>query len=285
MTINFIAEVSSNHSRNLERAIEFINVAADIGCESVKFQLFKIDSLFSPEILRHRKDIAQRKKWELPEEFLEPLSNQCKKRSIKFSCTPFYIEAVDKLLPYVDFYKIASYELLWDELLAACAQTGKPMIVSTGMATIDEIQHAVDVIRNNGCKKLTLLHCTSSYPTPYKEANLSAIQTIRDFTGCEVGWSDHTVNSGVIHRSIHKWGAKVVEFHLDLEGDGEEYDSGHCWLPSQIGSVIKQVRHAEGADGDGVKEPVPSEISDRLWRTDPSDGLRPFKSIRKTFTS
>jgi N-acetylneuraminate synthase len=285
VTINFIAEVSSNHSRNLKRSIEFINVAADIGCESVKFQLFKIDSLFAPEILRHRKDIAQRKKWELPDEFLEPLSNQCKERSIKFSCTPFYIEAVEKLLPYVDFYKIASYELLWDELLTACAQTGKPMIVSTGMATIDEIQHAVDVIKSNGCKKLTLLHCTSSYPTPYKEANLSAIQTIRDFTGCEVGWSDHTVNSGVIHRSIHKWGAKVVEFHLDLEGDGEEYDSGHCWLPSQIGQVIEQVNNGLQSDGDGIKEPIPCEIQERLWRADPSDGMRPFKSIRKTFTS
>jgi sialic acid synthase SpsE len=284
MAINFIAEVSSNHSRNLKRSIEFINVAADIGCESVKFQLFKIDSLFAPEILRHRKDIAQRKKWELPEEFLEPLSSQCKKRSIKFSCTPFYIEAVEKLLPYVDFYKIASYELLWDELLAACAQTGKPMIVSTGMATIDEIQHAVDVIKSNGCKKLTLLHCTSSYPTPYKDANLSAIQTIRDFTGCEVGWSDHTVNSGVIHRSIHKWGVKVVEFHLDLEGDGEEYNSGHCWLPSQIGQVIEQVNNGIQSDGNGIKEPIPSEIQERLWRADPSDGMRPFKSIRKKFT-
>ena len=285
MTINFIAEVSSNHSRNLKRSIEFINVAADIGCESVKFQLFKIDSLFAPEILKHRKDIAQRKKWELPEEFLKPLSNQCKERSIKFSCTPFYIEAVEKLLPYVDFYKIASYELLWDELLASCAQTEKPMIVSTGMATVDEIQHAVDVIRSNGCKNLTLLHCTSSYPTPYKEANLSAIQTIRNFTGCETGWSDHTVDPGVVHRAIHKWDAKVIEFHLDLEGKGEEFESGHCWLPDQIGSVIKQVRHAKDADGDGIKEPVPSEMSDRLWRTDPSDGLRPFKSIRNTFSS
>jgi len=284
MTVNFIAEVSSNHSRNLKRSIEFINVAADIGCESVKFQLFKIESLFAPEILKHRKDIAQRKKWELPEDFLEPLSNQCKKRSIKFSCTPFYIEAVETLLPYVDFYKIASYELLWDELLAECAQTGKPMIVSTGMATINEIQHAVDVIKANGCKKLTLLHCTSAYPTPYKDANLSAIQTIRDFSGCEVGWSDHTVNSGVIHRSVHRWGAKVVEFHLDLEGKGAEYDSGHCWLPDQISQVIEQVNNAIQSDGNSVKGPIPSEIQERLWRTDPSDGLRPFKSIRKTFT-
>ena len=125
MKLNFIAEVSSNHSKNLDRCIEFINRSADIGCNSVKFQLFKIDKLFAPEILQRSGELAKRKKWELPLDFLEPLSEQCKKRAIKFSCTPFYLEAVDELLPYVDFYKIASYELLWDDLLSACAKTTK----------------------------------------------------------------------------------------------------------------------------------------------------------------
>ena len=128
-----------------------------------------------------------------------------------------------------------------------------------------------------------MLHCTSAYPTPYKEANLSAIETIRKSIGCKVGWSDHTVDPGVIHRAIHKWDAKIIEFHLDLEGMGEEFSAGHCWLPEQIESVIKQVRHAKDADGDGVKRPTLSEMPDRLWRTDPSDGLRPFKSTRNTF--
>jgi len=152
------------------------------------------------------------------------------------------------------------------------------------MANLDEIKHAVKVLRNNNCEP-TVLHCTSAYPTPYKEANLSAIETIRNSVDCEIGWSDHTVDPGVIHRAIHKWDAKVVEFHLDLEGRGEEFESGHCWLPEQIGAVIKQVRHAENADGDGIKKPVPSEVSDRLWRTDPLDGLRPFKSIRNSFNA
>ena len=278
----FIAEVSSNHSRDIDRAIEFIDSASKVGCDAVKFQLFKIEKLFSAEILENSKQHRDRKQWELPLDFVPLLSNRCKEKGIQFSCTPFYLDAVNELESYVDFYKIASYELLWDQLLIACARTGKPVIISTGMANLGEIKHAVKVLRNNNCEPI-VLHCTSAYPTPYKEANLSAIETIRKSTGCEAGWSDHTVDPGVVHRAIHKWDARVIEFHLDLEGKGEEFESGHCWLPDQIGSVIKQVRHAEDADGDGVKEPVPSEISDRVWRTDPSDGLRPFKSIRNSF--
>ena len=280
--MNFIAEVSSNHSRDLSRAIAFIDAAALVGCNSVKFQLFKIDELFATEILKKSKLHRDRRQWELPLDFLPVLSNRCKEKKIQFSCTPFYLDAVKELEPYVDFYKVASYELLWDDLLIACALTGKPVIISTGMANLDEIKHAVKILRNNNCEPI-VLHCTSAYPTPYREANLSAIETIRNSTGCEVGWSDHTVNAGVIHRAIHKWGAKVIEFHLDIDGKGEEFESGHCWLPEQIGLVIKQARDAEDSDGDGIKEPVPSEISDRLWRTDPSDGLRPFKSIRNSF--
>jgi len=280
----FIAEVSSNHSRNIDRALDFIDIAAKVGCDAVKFQLFKIENLFAPEILEKSKQHRDRKQWELPLEFLPILSKRCKEKGVKFSCTPFYLDAVEELEPYVDYYKIASYELLWDDLLAACARTGKPVILSTGMATLDEICHAANVLRENGCANPTLLHCTSAYPTPYFEANLAAIETIRKATDCETGWSDHTVDAGVIHRAIHRWDAKVIEFHLDLEGDGEEFATGHCWLPSQIGEVIEQVQHAKKADGEGIKEPVPSEIPDRLWRADPSDGLRPLKSIRATFT-
>tara|TARA_B100000795_G_scaffold120475_1_gene89666 strand:+ start:74 stop:937 length:864 start_codon:yes stop_codon:yes gene_type:complete len=281
MNVNFIAEVSSNHSKDLKRSLDFIDVASEIGCDSVKFQLFKINQLFSPEILEKSKVHRDREKWELPIDFLPILSNRCKEKNIQFSCTPFYIEAVEELKPYVDFYKIASYELLWDELLIACALSGKPVIISTGMANLDEINHAVDVLRSNNCEP-AVLHCTSAYPTPSNEANLQAIETIRNSTGCQVGWSDHTVNPGVIHRSIHKWNAKIIEFHLDLDGNGEEFKSGHCWLPEQIKLVIDNVRQAEGFDGNGIKEPVPSEIPDRLWRADPSDGLRPFKSIRNS---
>jgi sialic acid synthase SpsE len=279
--ITFISEVSSNHAQDLQRSLNFIDQSADAGCQAVKFQLFKINELFSHEALKSKPELLERQGWELPSNFLPKLAARCKKHNIKFSCTPFYLEAVSELQPYVDFYKIASYELLWDDLLSACARTGKPVILSTGMATIPEIEHAVHVLRTNGCEHPTLLHCTSAYPTPYAEANLSAIETIRTATGCDVGWSDHTVEPGVIHRAIHRWGAKVIEFHLDLDGKGEEYATGHCWLPGQISAVIRDVERALGADGSGVKEPSPSELPDREWRADPEDGLRPLKAIRK----
>jgi N-acetylneuraminate synthase len=281
--VKFISEVSSNHDQNLERSFRFIETSAKAGCDAVKFQLFKIDKLFAPEILEKSEKHRKRKDWELPLEFLPLLSNKCKDENIQFSCTPFYLDAVKELEPFVDFYKIASYELLWDDLLIECARTNKPIILSTGMATIDEIKHAVEVLKLNKCISLTLLHCTSSYPTPYIEANLSAIETIRKETGCEVGWSDHTVEPAVINRAINKWGANVIEFHLDLDGKGEEFSTGHCWLPEQISEFIKQVKIGFNSDGNGIKEPVPSEFPDRVWRADPSDGLRPFKEVRKNW--
>jgi len=283
--IKFIAEVSSNHHRDLARSIDFIDSAASSGCSAVKFQLFKIDQLFSPEILERSEKHRKRKEWELPVKFIPKLAQRCVDKGIEFSCTPFYLDAVSELEPYVSFYKIASYELLWNDLLAACAKTGKPVVLATGMATICEIKQAVEILEKYGCKAPILLHCTSAYPTPYAEANLAAIETIRKETGCEVGWSDHTVESAVIHRAIHRWGARIIEFHLDLDGKGEEFSAGHCWLPDQISKVIKEVKKGFVADGNGVKEPVPSELPDRLWRADPSDGLRPLKEIRSTWDS
>jgi len=278
----FIAEVSSNHSKNLSRAIEFIDIAKEIGCDAVKFQLFKIDKLFSHEILDASSEHRDRKEWELPIEFLPILSKRCKEKKIQFSCTPFYLEAVDELYPFVDFYKIASYELLWDDLLIACARTGKKVIISTGMANMDEISHAIGVLRNNNCEP-KVLHCSSAYPTPYQQANLSAIKSIRDVNGCDTGWSDHTVEPGVIHRAIHKWDAQIIEFHLDIDGNGEEYKSGHCWLPEDIGKVIQEVKIGKYSDGNGIKEANDKETSDRDWRADPFDGLRPLKKIRQKF--
>lgn len=278
----FIAEVSSNHSRDLDRALEFIDSAAEIGCDAVKFQLFKVEKLFAPEILEKSKNHRERKNWELPLDFLPILHERCVENKIQFSCTPFYLDAVSELEPFVSFYKIASYELLWDDLLKECALTGKPVIISTGMADIEEIKHAVNILRKHNCEP-KVLHCTSAYPTPHHEANLKAISTIRKAVNCEVGWSDHTVNSGVIYRAINKWDARVIEFHLDLDGKGDEYESGHCWLPSKIKKVISNIKNGYEADGHGKKEPVKSEIPDRLWRTDKTDGLRPFKSVRKNF--
>ena len=147
----FIAEVSSNHHRNIERALEFVDAAANAGCSAVKFQLFKLNQLFAPEILNKSAKHRQRKDWELPQEYLPVLAKRCKEKGVAFGCTPFYLDAVAVLKPFVDFYKVASYELLWDDLLAVCAQTGKAVMLSTGLATLPEIQHAVSVLKSNGC--------------------------------------------------------------------------------------------------------------------------------------
>lgn len=284
----FVAEVSSNHNQDLNRCFEFIDKSAEIGCDAVKFQLFRIRELFAPEILAQSEEHRKRETWELPVEFLPALARRCREVGIQFACTPFYLDAVGELLPYVDFYKIASYELLWKDLLIACARTDKPVVLSTGMATIDEVKSGANVILNAGCKNLALLHCVSGYPIPVADCNLAAIETLKtemrelnSESRIRVGWSDHSVSPEVIYRAVHRWGAEVIEFHLDLDGRGEEYKTGHCWLPSQIKTVIETVRLGFHADGTGIKKPTQSELSDCDWRADPGDGLRPILKTRE----
>lgn len=304
----FVAEVSSNHQRSLARCLQFVDVAAEVGCDAVKFQLFRIDELFSPEILAGSEEHRRRRDWELPLEFVPRIVQRCSERDIDFSCTPFYLDAVDFLEPYVSFYKVASYELLWHELLRRCAGTGKPIVLSTGMANLDEIRAAVHACETGfrGCDgrcepSLTLLHCVSGYPTPLDDCNLAAIETLRstlcgDGHELAIGWSDHSVRAEVIERAIERWSAELIEFHLDLDGRGEEYEAGHCWLPEQIAPVIEWARSrdrlrwiedetATRVDGDGLKAPRDSELDDRLWRADPSDGLRPLREIRRQYRS
>ena len=282
MSAIFIAEASSNHAQDLSRALAFVDAAASCGCDAVKFQLFRLNELFAPEILAKSAKLRARAAWELPVSHIEPLAQRARERGIQFSCTPFYLEAVKELEPHVAFYKIASYELLWDDLLKACAETGKPVVISTGMATMPEIEGAVATLKRAGCRDLTVLHCVSAYPAPAEEANLSAIAAIRKATGVSVGWSDHTRIPAVIERAVHRWDASAVEFHLDLDGKGAEYASGHCWLPDEIAPVIARIREGERSDGVGFKGPVAAELSDREWRADPIDGLRPLRHIRAT---
>jgi N-acetylneuraminate synthase len=279
----FVAEVSSNHQANLSRAIDFIDCAASLGCDAVKFQLFKVKDLFAPEVLSRSQQHRERVAWELPLTFLPELSTRAREKGLSFACTPFYLEAVEQLYPFVEFYKIASYELLWTELLVACAKTEKPLVLSTGMANLDEIDQAVESYVGAGGKQLTLLHCVSGYPTPLKDCNLAAIRTLSSRYDCPAGWSDHSVSQAVIHRAVHHWGASMIEFHLDIDGVGDEYRTGHCWLPDQIGPVIREIHDSLRADGDGRKAPMPSEEKDRNWRTDPKDGLRPFQIVRQNW--
>lgn len=294
--VQFVAEVSSNHNQDLKRCLAFIDSAASIGCSCVKFQLFQVDQLFSKEVFLAKPEVEVRRNWELPVEFIPRIAEHCQKQRIQFACTPFYLQAVEELDPFVDFFKIASYELLWHDLLRDCAKTGKPIVLSTGMATLEEICSAVQVILDESSQaKITLLHCVSSYPVKPEECNLSAIETLRNeiakfvtrrklsssAKSLDFGWSDHSVSPAVIHRAVNRWNSSMIEFHLDLDSAGAEFNSGHCWLPDDMAKVISHVNEALSADGNGVKAPLPAEFSDRAWRADPSDGIRPLLAKRQ----
>ena len=153
MTV-FISEISSNHNSNLSRSLKMIEISSEIGFDIVKFQLFKIDKLFSNDLLKKSKNHRDRKKWELKEKYIPVLAKHCKKNKIKFCITPFYLEAVDIIKPYVDYIKIASYEILWKDLLIKCARTKKPIILSTGMANLKEVKNAIKILKKMVLKKL-----------------------------------------------------------------------------------------------------------------------------------
>lgn len=282
----FVAEVASNHARDLERALAFVDTAAAIGCDVVKFQLFRVRELFAPEVLARSAAHRAREAWELPESFLPILAARARARGLGFACTPFHLGAVAALAPCVDFLKIASYELLWDDLLRACARSGRPVVLSTGMATLAEVARAARVLADAGCRDLGLLHCVSLYPTPAADANLAAIAALRalapELPGVRlrVGWSDHSADPAVVLRAVHRHGAELVELHLDLDGAGAEFAPGHCWLPERAAETIRLVRAGLAADGDGAKAPAPGEAEERAWRADPGDGLRPLRATR-----
>ena len=291
MKTRFVAEVSSNHwtarplwrAAHLERALAFVDRAAEIGCAAVKFQQFKIERLFAPVALRVHEKLRKRAAWELPEEFNAPLAARAREKGIAYASTPFYRSAVDLLAPHVDFFKIASYQLLWHEILGAVARTGKPVVLATGMATLSEVRSAVECLRKHGCTDLTLLHCVSVYPTPAEAANLRAIDTLRKEFDLPVGWSDHTRDREVIELAVRRFQAAMVEFHFDIDAQGVESASGHCWSPGEIAWVLRSLERGHAheplrshpAFGDGRKEPRAIEELERRWRTDPSDGLRP----------
>lgn len=279
----FIAEVSSNHNANLKRCLEFVDIAKKIGCDAVKFQLFRIDELFHDSILKKRKDIKERKKWELPIKFLKRISAHCKKRKILFGCTPFYLDAVDQLYPYVDFFKIASYELLWDDLFIKCIKKRKPIIFSTGMASKNEIIKKIKLFKKHKFQNYSILHCVSSYPAPLESINLNSINFLRKLTKnkIKIGWSDHTKNSGVVYKAIFDHQAEIIEFHIDLDKKGKEFKFNHCWLPHEMSEIINIIKKDKVISGKFKKIVSKSENIEKDWRADKYDGLRPLKKIRK----
>jgi len=223
MTTRFVAEVCSNHftadtvrgsAEHLARALLFVDRAAELGCAAVKFQQFEIQRLFAPEALHAHPELLARQRWELPREFNAALAARAREKGIAFASTPFYLDAVEELAPHVSFFKIASYQLLWNELLSAVARTQKPVVLATGMGTLEEVRAAVALLRREGCTDLTLLHCVSAYPTPASEANLAAIETLRKTFGVPAGWSDHTHDPEVLERAVRRFILRDASDHL-----------------------------------------------------------------------
>jgi N-acetylneuraminate synthase len=283
----FIAEISSNHNGDKSRCLALIAAAAACGCWGVKFQLFRIEQLFAPEVLQASARHRDRRRWELPLHFLPDLADAARRQGLAFGCTPFDLDAVARLESHVDFLKIASYELPWLDLVARCASTGLPLMMSSGMADEAEIVQALETAVTSGCRDLTVFHCVSNYPVDPTHCHLAALGSLRkhlpgDGVTTALGWSDHSVNPGVISRAIHHWGAEVIEFHFDLEGRGDEFTGGHCWLPEDIAPVIRGEVFAGPPDCDGSSDltATDSEQEERLWRADPLDGLRPLRSMR-----
>jgi len=277
----FVAEVSSNHNGNLERCLEFVRVAKEIGCDAIKFQAFKINKLFAPEALLAKPQLNERRAWELPIAYLPEIRQECSKYNLQLGCTPFDTVNAQQIAPYVDFIKIASYNLLDWNLIRLCANLNKRIIISTGGGTQDEIANALAVTKRYK-SDVTLLHCVSRYPTPMDQCNLAYINTLRERFGVKVGWSDHSHAPIVVYSAVMLHNVSMVEFHLDLDTLGDEYNMGHCWLPDEIQPVIEDCNMLRAIDGGGHKEKFSlDEATERLWRADPSDGLRPLVTVRK----
>jgi N-acetylneuraminate synthase len=280
-----VAEIGSNHLGSIDRALALIDAAALAGFSAVKFQHYRLERLFSPWALEHYPELLERRRYELPTAALALLDERAYERGLIFGLTCFDIPTVADCLEETDFFKISSYDLLRPDFLDFVGSLSRPVILSTGMATLEEVQEAVEALRQGGCQDLTLLHCVSLYPTKPEEANLRAIQTLRDaFPGCKVGWSDHTGSPSVALRAI-QLGAEVVEVHFDL-ADRQGAETKHsrglgeaCDLVS--GLSLKRWWGEPSWDGSGLKGPQWREIEERLWRADPTDGLRPLKEARR----
>lgn len=278
---NVIAEIGSNHNKNLNRCYKLITHAKKLNCFAVKFQLFKLENLFHEKYIKKNKKTLIFKKFELPDYFIPKLHKFCKKLRIKFICTPFDLQSVDKIANYVDYIKIASYELLWDELLIKAALTKKKIIISTGMANIKEISHAINVLKKNKAKRIIILHCVSSYPADSLEANLNSIRYLKKKYKLEVGWSDHSVDKLLVYKIYKDYKVSLFELHFDLEGKGWEYQIGkHCWTYDELKNFYKFINNEKNIEGKFRKSFSLKEKKERLFRTDPLDGLRPFRSMR-----
>jgi N-acetylneuraminate synthase len=268
-----IAEAGVNHDGDVDRARRLVDVAAEAGADAVKFQTFRADRVASASAPKAEYQLretpaaetqhAMLRRLELSREAHDVLKRQCDDRKLVFLSTPFDEDSVDFLDQLgVPAFKVASGEVTNTPLLARVARTGKPIILSTGMAYLAEVQDAVAVLRASGNDALIVLHCVSDYPADPADANLRAMATMREALGVPVGYSDHTTGLETALAAV-ALGACVIEKHFTLDRSLPGPDHRASLDPAGLRGLVEGIRIVERALGDGRKEPVAAEMGHR----------------------
>lgn len=265
-----IAEIGINHNGSMEIAKKLIDVAAVAGCDAVKFQKRNPD-VCVPE---HQKGVMRETPWgtmtyleykykvEFEKEEYDEIDRYCKERGIEWSASPWDLDSLKFLDQYdLPFIKIPSAMITNEQLMRESARTGKRIIFSSGMSTLEETDQAVEWMREEGAD-FALLHCNSAYPAPIEDLNLSCIQTLKDRYGCEVGYSGHEFRLGTTVAAVYL-GATILERHITL--DRSMWGSDHLASvePQGLIKLVSGVRELELAHGDGVKRVTDGELSSR----------------------
>lgn len=269
MSVYVIAEAGVNHNGSLALAKKMVDAAKDSGADCIKFQTFVAERLASKKA--HKAVYQQRltgrtegqlemlKALELSFKDFEELSNYCREKGIDFLSTAFDAESIDFLASIgMGKWKVPSGEITNLPHLIRIARLQKPVILSTGMSTMEEVEAAVDVLRNHGCSEITLLHCTTEYPAPFDDVNLRAMVAMGAKSGLPVGYSDHTMGIEVSLAAV-ALGATVIEKHFTLDNSMEGPDHRASLEPGEFKRMVRSIRNIEAAMGTGDKVPAVSE--------------------------
>lgn len=273
-----IAEMSGNHGQSLEKAMVLVDAAAAAGAHALKLQTYTPDTI-TLDVHEREFFIADKNSlWQgnslynlykvamTPWEWHKPIFDYANSKGMLAFSSPFDLTAVDFLESLqVPCYKIASFENSDHGLLAAVAKTGKPVIMSTGMATQTELAESVEVLRDNGCKDLILLKCTSNYPARPVDANLRTIPHLAQLFNCQVGLSDHTPGVGVSVAAV-ALGATVIEKHFVLDRNGGEVDAEFSLEPAELKMLVEETARAHDALGTVHYGCTEKEIASRIHR-------------------
>jgi len=254
-SVFIIAEAGVNHDGRLEQALQLVDAAADVGADAVKFQTFETERL----VARQAPQYEMLRRLELSAPDHRALQSACRRRDILFLSSPFDEHSADLLEALgVEAFKVPSGELTNLSLVTHVAAKGKPVILSTGMAVLDEVRAAVAALEAAGNRQAVLLHCVSRYPAQPHEANLRAMQTLADAFALPVGYSDHTLGIDVALAAV-ALGACVIEKHLTLDATLPGPDHHASLPPHEFSSMVCGIRTVEAALGHGRKEPAVSE--------------------------